>query len=373
MSKPIRVLQVVTQMNRGGLETMLMNYYRNIDKSKVQFDFLTHRPENEKKDYDDEILGLGGKIFHIRRLNPFSPQYYKELRLFFKNHPEYKIIHVHQDCLSSIILKVALDCGVSVRIAHCHSSNQDKNIKYLIKVFSKRFIKHYATDMISCSEASGKWMFGEKTKFTVLPNAIDTEQFSFSSVIRTQMRANLGYCDSDIVIGNVGRFCKVKNHSFMIEICKSIHNMNPNYKMIFVGSGELLEQIKAKAEASNLLKDIKFCGMRSDVPDLLQAMDIFILPSLYEGTPVSVIEAQTSGLKCFISDKVPSDCILSDLVKQLPLESSAEEWANEIMESSIEKRRSYKSAIANAGYDIGRNAKSLEKYYILKYGHGELK
>lgn len=171
MDQPIRVLQVVTHMNRGGLETMIMNYYRQIDREKVQFDFLTHRPESEKKDYNDEILALGGRIFHLPKLNPFSPFYLKQVHLFFRNHPEYKIIHVHLDCMSSVILKIAEMEGVPVRIAHSHSSNQDKNLKYLLKVIYKRSIKKYATHLFACGETAGKWMFGTDN-FHIISNAI---------------------------------------------------------------------------------------------------------------------------------------------------------------------------------------------------------
>ena len=158
MGEPIRILQVVTHMNRGGLETMIMNYYRKIDRSRVQFDFLTHRPEAEKKDFDEEIQSLGGKIYHIRELNPFSLGYKAALKNFFEEHPEYKVIHVHQDCLSSIILKIAKECGVKTRIAHCYSSSQDINIKYPIKLFYKRYIASYATDLMSCGRQSGEYL-----------------------------------------------------------------------------------------------------------------------------------------------------------------------------------------------------------------------
>ena len=159
MGEPIRVLQVVTHMNRGGLETMLMNYYRNIDRNKVQFDFLTHRPENEKKDYDDEIRGLGGKIYHMPVLNPFSPSYMKSLDRFFKEHKEYKIVHSHLDCLSAYPLKAAKKNGVPVRIAHAHTTLVDTNLKKYIKLFSKKKISKYATNLFACGQRAGKWMF----------------------------------------------------------------------------------------------------------------------------------------------------------------------------------------------------------------------
>ncbi|QTE68779.1 glycosyltransferase family 1 protein [Clostridiales bacterium] len=369
MDEPIRILQVVTHMNRGGLETMVMNYYRKIDRSRVQFDFLTHRPESEKKDYDEEIKSLGGKIYHIQELNPFSLRYRASLKTFFEEHPEYRVIHVHQDCLSSVILKVAKECGVKTRIAHCHSSNQDINIKYPIKLYYKRFIATYATDLMSCGKKSGEWMFGKSSKFTILPNAIDTGLFVYSEGIRNSVRTNLGFNKSDIVIGHVGRFSKVKNHSFMIDLFKLIHGNNENYKMVFVGDGILMRETINKAEQLGLKvnEDIIFLGLRSDVPELMQAMDIFLLPSKYEGMPMSIVEAQSTGLRCFISDKVPYDCVLTNLVTQLSLKLSIERWADEIMKSCIVDRNQYQSAIIEAGYDITKNAKFLENYYLSKY------
>ena len=153
----IRVLHVVTYMGRGGLETMLMNYYRNIDRSRVQFDILVHR--NFEADYDKEILSMGGRIFHISRLVPWSRSYRKKLKNFFLEHPEYRIVHVHQDCLSSVALQCAKECGVPVRIAHSHNRNQDKNIKYLIKLYYMKQIPKFATEYFACSKEAGDWMF----------------------------------------------------------------------------------------------------------------------------------------------------------------------------------------------------------------------
>ena len=169
----IRVLHIVTYMGRGGLETMLMNYYRHINRDKVQFDFLVHR--DFEADYDEEIHELGGKIYHISRLIPWSYTYREKLKHFFREHPEYKIVHVHQDCLSSVALQCAKECGVPVRIAHSHNSAQDKNLKYLVKLYYMRKIPNYATDLFACSEAAGKWMFGSKP-FQVVHNAIDIDQ-----------------------------------------------------------------------------------------------------------------------------------------------------------------------------------------------------
>lgn len=240
--EPVRILHVVTYMGRGGLETMLMNYYRHIDRSKVQFDFLVHR--DFEADYDQEILSLGGRIYHLPRLNPFSIHYHKELNLFFKNHPEYQIVHVHQDCMSSIALKAAHRNHVPVRIAHSHNANQDKNIKYLIKRYFMRSIPQYATHLFACGEEAGNWMFNGK-KFIVLNNAIDTKKFAYDIDKRNLIRDKLGITD-DLIIGHVGRFHRQKNHDFLIDIFNEVHKIINNSKLLLVGTGNLEDEIRKK-------------------------------------------------------------------------------------------------------------------------------
>ena len=183
---PIRVLHVVTYMGRGGLETMIMNYYRHVDRNKVQFDFLVHR--DFRADYDDEIESLGGKIYRLPRLNPWDFRYHKALDKFFDEHPEYKIIHVHQDCLSSVILKCAKKHGIPVRIGHSHNINQDKNFKYPIKMYFKRQIPNNATHLMACGKKAGDWMFGG-APYLILNNAIDVKKYNYSLSLRNQTRA----------------------------------------------------------------------------------------------------------------------------------------------------------------------------------------
>ncbi len=362
MSNPVRVLHIVTHMACGGLETMIMNYYRKIDRSKIQFDFLTHRPVTEEKDYDQEIKELGGKIYHISRLNPFSFTYRKELESFFDMHKDYKIIHVHQDCMSGIILKVAKERGIPVRIAHCHSSSQDRNVKYLIKSIYKQLIPKYATGLFACGKVAGEWMFGKNSKFVVLPNAIDTDKYIFSDVNRKLMREKLGLPNDAFVIGHVGRFSKVKNHHFIIELYKKILKQNRNTYILFVGQGEMMDEIKNNVSQNRLDSSIIFLGLRKDVPDIMQAMDVFVLPSLYEGLPVSVIEAQASGLPCLVSENVPLDCAITDLVKQVELDLS--KWEDALMQLKEVKRRNTQKEIKNARFDIKDNALYLENYYL---------
>ncbi len=364
MSETIRVLQVVTCMDRGGLETMIMNYYRNIDRTCVQFDFLTHRPEDQVRDYDEEIRSLGGRIYHVSKLNPFSYLYHKELYCFFRDHPEYRIIHVHQDCMSAIALHMARKAGVKVRIAHCHNSNQDFNAKYFIKRVYRRFIRREATDLFACGRQAGRWMLCTDD-FTVINNAIDAKSYSFNETVRRKVRDDFGI-GNEFVVGHVGRFSEVKNHPFLLEIYERILEHEKDSRLLLVGTGENEEIIKKLVSSRKLGKNVIFAGSRSDVNELMSAMDVFVLPSLYEGLPVTTIEAQAAGLPVFISDKVPIDCKITDDVYQLPLSETPEFWAKQILSVKGRKRKDNYFSIVDANYDICTNAKQLQEFYLNK-------
>lgn len=356
----VRILHVVTNMDRGGLETMIMNYYRFVDREKLQFDFLVHR--QERAAYDDEIEKMGGIIYRVPKLNPFSLIYKAKLRFFFKQHIEYKIIHVHQDCLSSVILKTAMSCGVPIRIAHSHSSKQDINLKYPIKLFYKQFIDRYATDLFACGEDAGKWMFS-CDRFTVLNNAIDAKKYAFNSNKRFDIRKSLGIQPDEILVGHVGRFSAVKNHFFLINVFAEL-NRRGRYRLLLVGDGELRATMEEKVERLELSDKVIFAGVRDDVADLMQAMDIIVFPSHYEGLPLTLIEAQAAGLPCLISDQVPAECIKTSLIQQLPLIDGAEKWAEATIKAArIERKNTYQE-ISDAGFDIVRNAKWLEEFYF---------
>lgn len=361
----IRVLQVVTYMGRGGLETMLMNFYRNMDREKIQFDFLVHRDFDA--DYDEEIKQLGGRIYRLDRLNPVSKNYLNQLDSFFKEHPEYKIVHSHVDCMAGIPLKYAKKNGVPVRIAHAHSSNQTKNKKYLLKLFYKRMIPIYATDFFACAEAAGKWMFGNQ-KFSVLNNAIDAQKYCYNVKTAGRIRTELNISEKTFVIGHVGRFGPEKNHDFIVKVFVEILKKVPDAKLLLIGAGDLQDTVKKQVDSLEIQDHVIFTGVRSDVPDLMQAMDVFLLPSLYEGLPVSVIEAQAAGLPCVISDKVPIECKKTNLVKQIDLTEDCEFWAQEIISAVDQnKRRDTFEEIKNAGFDVCENARQLEVFYLNAY------
>lgn len=360
IEEPIRVLHIVTHMERGGLETMIMNYYRNIDRSKVQFDFLTHRDTNAS--YNDEILSLGGRIYSLPPLNPFSRKYIKALDDFFKNHKEYNIVHSHLNAMSTIPLKYAKKNGVKFTIAHSHNTNQDKNLKYLIKSFSKKNITKYADQLFACGEEAGIWIFNTND-FIVLNNAIDAGLYSYNKEKSIAIKQKLNI-DGKFVIGHVGRFNLQKNHEFIIDIFNEVQKREENSVLLLVGDGKLKHEIEEKVSNLRLKDKVYFLGIRADVNDLMQAMDVFLFPSLYEGLPVTMVEAQSSGLKCFISNTVPKDCILTDNVEVIDLDKDCDIWAKEIVKYKNYARENTKKQIEKANFDIKENSKWLQNFYL---------
>lgn len=358
--KPIRILHIVTYMSRGGLETLIMNVFRNIERDKVQFDFLVHR--EFRSDYDDEIEALGGKIHRLPRLNPFSPGYLYALRRFFREHPEYRIVHCHQDCLNAIPLTAARKAGVPVRIAHSHTTSQDKDLKYLIKWYYMKKTPGVATHFFACSRAAGEWMFPGQ-QVTAVNNGIDTESFAYNPKIREAVRQELNLQDK-LVLGHVGRFMYPKNHVFLIDVFQRVHELRPDAVLLLAGDGQLEEQIKEKVRRLGIDDAVRFLGLRKDVNRLYQAMDVFVMPSVYEGLGIASIEAQTAGLYCVLSDRIPSCCKLTENVEFLALEESAAAWAEKILAGSRYMREGKQEEIVAAGYDIQTTASWLQNFYL---------
>lgn len=357
----VRILQVVTHMERGGLESMIMNYYRHIDREKVQFDFLVHRQEQAA--FDDEIESLGGRIYRLSRLVPWSKNYLAALNRFFDEHSEHKIVHVHQDCLSSVILKVTAQHNVPVRIAHSHNANQDRNLKYPIKLWYRRSIPRCATHLFACGKDAGDWMFGG-APYQIINNAIDVTTYTYDTNKHVELRRQLGLAD-ELVIGHVGRFNPQKNHPFLIDIFAALLKKEPNAVLLLVGGGEGMSKMQEKVQELGIEEHVRFLGVRSDVADLMQAMDVFVFPSLYEGLPVTMVEAQAAGLPCIISDKVPPECILTEgLVDIMLLSASPEAWAAKILKKKNLPRIDRRSEIAAHGFDITTEAVKLQKFYL---------
>lgn len=369
-SKPIRILHNVGSISAGGMEALIMNYYRHIDRSKVQFDFMVRLPEMKSKYYEKEIKELGGKLFRLPLYNTETRRFFMgELFRFLKQNPEYKIMHSHPDIVSVFYLTAAKAAGVPVRIAHSHGTSYDKNWKALVKSAAKPFLNRCCTHRFACGEQAGSWLFGNKYKNSVriLPNAIDVELFSYDIAKRSEFRAEFSL-NNDFVIVNVAKFSEVKNHCFILDIFNEVSKLKKNAKLVLVGDGELKANIKEKVASLGLQEKVIFLGIRNDVDRILSGCDVFLLPSLFEGLPFVLIEAQTSGLKCIVSDAVPDDAkIIDKLYVSVPLSRSAKEWADIVLNNEKYERYSSAQAMKSHGYNIKDNAKHLEEFYINVY------
>lgn len=371
MDKPIRVLHVIGIMNRGGAETMIMNLYRHIDRSKVQFDFVEN--SSEPAIFDEEIISLGGRIYrcpHYNGKNHFT--YVKWWNEFFQAHSkEYPIVHGHLGSTAAIYLAIAKKYGVYT-IAHSHSAGTDHSMKsYLYRIMSHN-TRNVADYFFACSEAAGLDRFGRKvtsgTHYAVLNNAIEVDKFSYNPDVRQSVRRELGYEPNQIVVGHIGRYTKEKNHAFVLKIFSELKKLNDDARLLMIGGGPLHTQITQASERMGIFSDTVFTGVRSDVDQLVQAMDIFVRPSLYEGLPVTMVEAQAAGLPCLISDKVPPECILTEgLVDVMPLSAGAEAWADEILEKRNTPRTDRSAEIAAHGFDITTEAVKLQEFYLSAY------
>lgn len=372
----IRILQVFTIMNRGGAESMIMNYYRELDKTKIQFDFLVHR--QEKAAFDDEIESMGGKIYSVKAINPIKPEsYYNELRAFFNEHPEYKIVHSHLNTFSCFVLKIAKEFNIPCRIAHAHiaiekvrlfsiltsKSNFIEGVKNFMKLRLKKKIHKYPTHYFSCGDKAGEWLFGKDVEFYTMNNAIDTDKFLINNRIRSKYRTEFNVGDN-WVFGHIGRFNTQKNHLFLLQIFSEVIKIKENARLFLIGDGNLRKEIELEINRLNLGDQVTLLGVRSDVPDLFQMFDVFVFPSLYEGLPVTLIEAQASGLQIFASNTITDEVILTDDVTFIALNKSPQKWAEEIIKSYGTSKANNRSKIVDGNYDIVSNTRAIEQFYL---------
>lgn len=377
INSTVRVLHILHSMNRGGAENALMNYYRQLDRSKVQFDFLL--TDQLKCDFENEILSLGGRIFRVPPLIMTHPMaYIRGVKQFFMSHPEYKIVHSHTSSKSAIPLAIAKSCSVPFRISHSHSSKSEAGYNGLIRNALKPMLRKIANVYFSCGEQASLWLYGrrlsEQGKVKIIRNVIDASKFRYNNEIRTRIRKELNIDGDTFVIGHVARFCEVKNHRFSIEILHEYLRKNQNTILLLVGDGPGRADITAYAKKLNVADHVKMAGVVPNVYDFEQAMDAFILPSFYEGLPLSIIEAQVSGLPCFTTKgTVSTECSVTDLVNYLPLNAGAKFWADEIYKTIGKKRIDRFEEIKAAGYDSVSAAAKLQNLYIdlLKSSKGQ--
>lgn len=366
----IRILQVVTKLSRGGIETMLMNYYRNIDRNEIQFDFLCNN--KTKGEYEEEVLSMGGRIYWTPGLNPFKyPEYIRFFRDFVKEHPEYRVIHAHNDAFGAYSLNAAKKVGVPVRIAHIHNAGFPLNYKLPLYYFCRRQLPRCATHLWACGRKAAAFYYGEGALRSGLVhihnNAIDLDKFIFDSEKRKTVRDRYGISGSSVVLGHVGRFAMQKNHRFLVRIFNEFHKKNGDSFLMLVGTGQLMDEIRNECFKLGLGDAVIFTGNVPDPYVYYQAFDCFLLPSLHEGLPLSGIEAQASDLPCLFSDVVSDEIDILGTSSFLSLDLPADVWAEEVSslvsQSGPENRRNRKAEISAAGYDIRIEAEKLVATY----------
>lgn len=370
--EPIRILHIVGRMDRGGIETMLMNLYRNIDRDKVQFDFLAHY--GREAAYNDEIRAMGGRIYEMPALKTDEKVYYwklfqyiSALHRFFREHREYKIIHGHMTNTASIYMPIAKKYGVTCRIAHSHNTHGKAGfLGYVTNLLQKPIYK-YATDWFACSKAAANWFYPKKDvaagKVKVVPNAVDAQKFRYNEAVRRQTREQLGIADK-LVIGCVARFRPEKNQIFLLQVLQEVLKTRPNAMLLFVGDGPCEQEVLQKAQELGIGQKVRSLGQRSDVPELMQAMDVFVLPSLWEGLPVVGVEAQASGLRCVVSDGVTTEMNAIDMVEFISLQETLSHWAQAVITAAERPREDTFERIRAAGFDIHTTVPWLQAFYI---------
>nr|WP_246879956.1 glycosyltransferase family 1 protein [Bacillus suaedae] len=350
-------------MNRGGAETLLMNLYRNMDRSKVQFDFLTCKEGL----FDEEIKGMGGIIHRIPYVTDKGHfGYIKALSQFFEKYSNYQIVHSHMDKMSGFVLQAAKKNQIPVRIAHSHNTSSEGSLPArLYKWYAGKHITPNATHFLACSQMAADWLFGNKRDVIIVQNGIETEKFIFSLQVRQQIRCELNL-DDKFVIGHVGRFNHQKNHLFLLDLFKEVLDRIPNAELVLVGDGDLKGEIESKIKALNIQDQVRLLGVRSDIERLLQGFDLFVFPSLHEGLPVTLIEAQGAGLPCVISDVISSEVDMGEQLVHYCSLNEQSTWIRRIELLSYEVNHTRVNAtqsLTNKGYDIKSTAVWSQGFY----------
>lgn len=365
-----RILHYIGSLHMGGTQAFIMSIYHTIDLQRLQFDFVVQQ-EQESGFYND-VKNLGGKIYICPRysiVNHFAfCQWWND---FFVNHPEYKIIHGHVRSTAAIYLSIAQKHGL-IAIAHSHSTSNGKGVSALVKNIMQFPIRYTADYLFACSEKAGQWLYGKhairKKNYRMIANGIDIHRFSFSQETRQAMRAQLGV-ENCFVIGHIGRFVTPKNHDFIIDVFAQIAIQNNNARLLLVGEGERKGEIKQRCIDLKLNEKVIFVGEQKQTEQYYQAMDSFLFPSLWEGLPVAVVEAQASGLPCILSDTVPSEVCITNRVKQLSLQAPTQMWAQTVCQYFCDRNALDCTEMKQMNrFDIQTVADELQQFYVEKVG-----
>lgn len=367
-----RVLNYIGSLDRGGAQSAILNLYNEIDRDVWQFDFVTH--DVNRGSLETVVENLGGRVFRLPSLESAGLfAFLDEWKAFLGEHDEWNVLHSHMRSTGSLVLPIAKSMGMAT-IVHSHSTRNDGGVKAIIKAALQYPIRFQADFYVGCSSEAGKWLFGKRAfnseRYVYLPNAIDLDKYRFDRVKRAELRTSLGV-DGKLVFGHVGRLHEAKNHDFLIDVFSGLVRKFPDSVLLLVGDGPLRDHIEMLVDEKGLTDSVIFLGNRSDVPDLLQAMDAFLFPSKWEGLPVSVVEALASGLPCYVSDTITHDIDICDDVMRLPIDKPAI-WVESI---NLLNRVDDLNEIKAAGFDIHDSAKTLvalyERAVLLAEGRGK--
>lgn len=356
---------MIGSLEMGGAQTMVMTLYRAIDRNKIQFDFIVDC--DTENIFAKEIQQLGGRIF---RLPKFNGRNYRQVRsawnVFFANHPEYKILHSHVRSYASLYLPIAKSYGVKT-IIHSHNTSNGHGIEAIGKMVLQYPLRFQADYFFGCSEIAGQWLFGRKVvqsdRYFMLKNAVDLDRFSYQQEVRKRIREELAVDDDTLLIGHVGRMNPQKNHHFLIDCFHEIAKGRENAKLILLGDGELREEISQHIARLELENRVLMLGVRENVEDYFSAMDCLVFPSLHEGLPVAIVEAQANGLKCFVSDTVTKEVQLSKLVQYLPIDQGVPAWVSAILDCE-QQREDVSEQIKNCGFCVKTSSQWLCDFYV---------
>ena len=363
----IRVLHVLQGLDAGGAETYVMNMYRDIDRSNIQFDFAVQKTGGV---YEEEIRKMGGNIYVLPRfLFINSSSYEKKLKDVLNSNPDIKIVHSHNNSVGAFVARVAKKCG-KVVVTHSHTNKNHisnwKDIVYkMYGPYTKKLFSKYAMHRFACSELAGNWQYGSQSSFLVKENAISIEKFLFDENERETIRSELGLDDA-IVLGHVGRLEKVKNQKFLIEMFEAFYKKHQNAVLMIIGKGKLEKELKALAQKKGLDGSILFLGQQENIEKYYQAMDIFTLTSLYEGFPLTLIEAQAAGLPCVVSDRIGRESDLSGNIQYLPINGEIDKWCISI-EKALHMIREKKVSDELNRYNSKDNAMRMQRFYLNCY------
>lgn len=385
----VRILHVLGKLDIGGAESRIMDLYRNMDRNKVQFDFVVHG--DDKGYFEPEIEELGGRVYHVPKFRIYNlAEYKKAWETLLMEHTtrnsvggvcsEFDMLQGHMTSTAGIYLPIAKKCGIKTTIAHARSAGVDAGIKGYLTRLMRMNLADKADYLFTCSELAAKSVFGSKAveqgKTTFIPNCIDVETFKFDKEIRDEVRKKLGISDN-FVVGHVGRFHYAKNHEYILRVFRDFledWEVNDDYPagpiLLLIGDGPRMAEMKAIALKYGIMEQVRFLGSQTDIAGFYDAMDYFLYPSRYEGLPGTVVEAQANGLRILMSDEICQEVIVTDLVTTMPIAGATDDWAGQLLlgatDSLADKelgRTRYNSIVRDAGFDVANQAKTMERFY----------